>query len=213
MFTPIFESTTVVADGTKKLNLQDLKLRGKPEGDGFKERLIILDSAGKFSTEYTWWNAEGEWPEGWSLKGDADLVEDVTINMGEGFYLDVGGNDGVSLQVSGGVNLNTLSYNLPAGYGMAGNATPVKIDLQDVKLRGKPDGDGFKERLIILDSAGKFSTEYTWWNAEGEWPEGWSLKGEADLVEGVDFEPGEGFYLDVGNNDNVSLEIKPPITK
>ncbi len=201
VFTPIFENTTSTAEGVNKLDLQNLKLIGAADG----ETLQVVSTGGKFIETYYWFNAFGDYPEGWCRDQEGfEMAEGEYLEKGEAFYLNLKGD--AKLQTSGTVKLGTFERPLYAGYNMVGNATPYTIDLQNVKLVSATDGD----TLQVLNAAGKFVGTYYWFNAFGDYPEGWCHDQEGfEMVEvgTLPFGSGNGAYINV--RSNCSYKINP----
>ncbi len=217
-FAPMFEST----DSTKKFDIQNIRLEGS-SGDGMDFIQVITPEATLGDTYY-WMTTKGaDWLEkdGWyAFDQETYLCEEngnkVELTLGQGFYITVQGQS-VKVITSGGVRLSELKYPLNGGgnYTIVGNATPVDLDIQQIKLEGS-SGDGMDFIQVITPEATLGDTYY-WMTTEGaDWLEkdGWyAFDQETYLCEEndnkVEWKAGEGFYITV-NNNNVKLVLPPP---
>ncbi len=98
---------------------------------------------------------------------------------------------------------------------MAGNATPVEIDIQDIILKGDNIvGEGSDEFIQIINSDGSFGDKYVWYaeaTIDGEYfPACWG-DDEANPIE-MTVKAGEAFYIFV-RGAGISYEIKSLVQK
>ncbi len=213
-----------VNSGEATWNLQDIKLVGA-YGDGMTDSIIGYDSyACVTEDDYYWATVEGSifspvMQDGW-YKGalGTELVTDVTKPVGHGLYLNLG-SEGATVQYAGKVYED--GYTSPAlqtGYNMLGNATPVPLDLQQIKLVDAY-GDGMTDSIIGYDSYACITEDdYYWATVEGSIfspvkQDGW-YKGAlgTELVTGVTLQPGQGFYFNIGT-EGAKYQLPAVITQ
>ncbi len=215
----MFEST----DSTKKLDLQDIRLEGS-SGDGTDFIQVITPDA-QLGDKYYWMTTEGaDWldQDGWyGFDQETLLVGDrkVELTLGQGFYITVQ-KTGVKVITSGAVRLTSLGYPLNGNgqYTIVGNATPVDLDIQKLKLEGA-SGDGMDFIQVITPDA-KLGDKYYWMTTKGaDWLEqdGWyEFDQETFLCEdnenAVTMKAGEGFYITV-QNTGVKLMLPSAVAK
>ncbi len=195
-----------------------MKLVGNVQGDG-RESLRILDDNGVKEVEYFWYTADGYFGEegyesGWYTAGE-ELVDSVTFTRGKGLYLYINHSKNVSLQSSGNVAVKCYRIKLEQGVNVTGNATPIALDLQKIKLDANAAGDG-RESLRILDANGVKEEEYFWYTADGYFGEegyeaGWYTAGE-EFVQDVEIQPGQGLYIYKSSPKEVKLILPTPIS-
>ena len=192
------------------MSLQDIKLRGEGIAEGAVS-LQKLDEGGVTLGEYTWYDANnspaGE--EGWFDWSTFGLAEG-TVTQGEGVLIASGEDvSNLSIMNSGAVSKEETKITTVAGFNFTGNASPVAIDIQDIKLVDSSNlvGEG-KASLQFLDEGGVTTIEYTWYDANnspaGE--EGWFDWSTFSLAEG-DIDPSQGFLV---SSEIAGVIIKMP---
>lgn len=199
MVTPTF----VNVDGTE-YNIDDLKVNGAPDT---MANICVMNASGDWVGQYYWYNEavyEGvTYPAGWF---DIDGVEPagVTLRPGDAVYFYTN-QDGATIQSAGqvpeGVTLAT-----PAGYTMVGNASPIDLPIDNLKVTGAADT---LANICVMNAAGDWVGQYYWYNEatyEGvTYPAGWF---DIDGVEsaGITLKPGEAVYF-YTNQNGVSVSI------
>ncbi len=208
IWSPVFKSmgagaVDLTAIKPATTNLVDIS------GDG-KVVIFKLSTTGAYGTSYGWIGSKG----GWSSDGSTIIGKGVvTFSDGEGFamnnsvkVLPATGAEStartavaapITLFTSGEVDL-VCKNEVPYGYSISGNATPVAIDLVDVYpttlLGATISGDG-KVVVFKLGTDGKYGTSYGWIGSQN----GWSADGSTILTRGtVTFAPGEGYAMNNG---------------
>ena len=176
----------------------------KPTGDGvggYGDVVIqTMNAAGEWAGEYSWWTeANSGLPDGWY---DVDFNSaDVDIAYKQGVFVQAGAD--VKLTYSGSVAEGTVITEVPSGYSMSGNATPVALDIQTITPTGEGVG-GFGDVVIqTLNAAGEWAGEYSWWTeANSGLPDGWY---DVDFNPAeCEIAPGEGMFLQA--SDTITLE-------
>ena len=180
------------------LSLQDIKLSGEGIAEGTVS-LQKLDEGGVTLGEYTWYdeNNSPAGAEGWFDWSTFTLAEG-TVVQGEGVLIASGeGVSNLSITSSGAVSKDITEITTVAGFNFSGNASPVAIDIQKIKLVDSSNlvGEG-KASLQFLDEGGVTTVEYTWYDANnspaGE--EGWFDWSTFSLATG-DINPSQGFLI------------------
>lgn len=149
---------------------------------------------------------------GWCNK--SALVTDVCVEKGEAVCLDNESGSALTLRVSGEVVLTPVSKIFPAGYSLAGNMTPVTINMNDIEVyyRTSPDGEweifpsNNQVFLQKMDTEGGYlDPSYNYRSSKS----GWCNK--SSLVTNVTFAPGESFCLDNESGYEIQLRFKSPV--
>ena len=201
MITPSFTGV-----GQTSYDLQEIKLSGEGVlGEG-AENIQVVDSDGNISATYMWISKDisGAEEDGWC--DDSFSLVDVSLIQGQSVLLYTEG-DGVAT-VSGEVaTSNTKTYTVTAnlGFNPVGNATPVDVDIQNIKLSGDGIlGEG-AENIQIVDSDGNISATYMWISKDisGAEEDGWC----DDSFSLVDYtiKAGMGFLLYTEGEGAVTL--------
>ena len=183
-------------DGSANINIQDIKLDANT-AESWSDNLQILDDGGATIATYTYASADesGSEKDGW-LNGDAEYVDDVTIPYGAGILIDSANESAVTF--AGQVAAEDSVITAVAGFNFTGNNTPVAIDIQDIILG--ETAESWSDNIQILDEGGATTATYTFATADesGYEKDGW-LNGDAEYVEGITIEPGQGILIDIAN--------------
>ena len=184
------------------IDLQDIKCG---EGCSDSVSLQVLDSIGIGGDSYNWidWYenpATGETESCW-VDPEFNKVDKFPIEPGQGLW--VSADDATQTFLSSGrVGTSDVAIQLRAGGTMTGNATPVTIDLQEIRC-----GEGCSDSvsLQVLDSIGIGGNSYNWidWyeNPEtGETESCW-VDPEFNKVDKFPIEPGQGLWVSADSSD------------
>lgn len=159
---------------TSAMNLQELRITGYDHEGGFEGEINMqfLDSVGRTDAKYFWYDipADPDDPDsvafyGW-YDGDDELVEDLTITPGQGFWLFSDSKE-YSLQSAGQIITNSTAITLlDDGLYMVANPLPQDISLQEIAVGGYPAGDGFEGEINVqfLDTLGNMASKYFWYD-------------------------------------------------
>ena len=189
-------------------DLNNIKIVGG-DGSGMTEMIIGYDEDACLSGVDFYWNTAADTLMGpaedcWvtEMMGDTKAT-DVKLPAGSGLYLMLG-TDGAKVQYAGQVSDSAIVIkDLVAGYNMVGNATPVEIDLNDMKIVDG-DGSGMTEMIIGYDADACLSGVDYYWNSAtdtlmGPAEDCWVTEMMGDTkAENVKLQPGEGVYLMLG---------------
>ena len=208
---PTFKDVTA---NTATYDLQNIKLVGANVGDGASDYIEIWNENGAMTdTAYFYvTEAQGYDHDGWvtEMMGDT-YVDNVTLPLGQGFYLYVGSGNDVQVQYNGEVTKGNLtSPELPFGYNIVGNATPVTVDLQQIQLLGANVGDGASDYIEVWNENGAMTdTAYFYvTSAQGYDHNGWVTEMMGDTyATNVEYAPGQAFFLYVGSGDDVQVKL------
>ena len=149
---------------------------------------------------------------GWCNK--STLVTDVTLSYGETVCLNNIAGEPKDLQISGTVELTPTSKAFSSGYSLAGNMTPVTINMNDISVyyRSSPEAEwelftsNNQVFLQKMDAEGAYlDPSYNYRSSKS----GWCNK--SSLVTNVTFEPGESFCLNNISGYEIQLRFKSPI--
>jgi hypothetical protein len=164
------------------------------------------------ATKLGWYDNDGVKVEG---ENDVDLVNGEAILVNNGYK-----DQPVLFRVAGEVDLVCLN-NVPAGYALFGNSTPVTIKLSDIVMLhqdGEPFGTSGSRRcngaIVInkISAEGNYTDAYSFFTLATK--QGWydnagtKIEGENDVT----FAPGEAFLINNGYKDQpVKIQLPVPI--
>ena len=159
----------------------------------------IMDTDGKWIGTYNWYNEYTDpdtgdyYPAGWL---DEENNPAGTIKAGYGVYY-YSATVGARVQSAGEVS-GEVTIDVPAGYSMIGNATPVAINADSMSVSGVEDlGATFQ----TMNSAGKWIGTFNWYNEYTDpdtgdyYPAGWL---DADNNPAGMLNPGDAVYFYTG---------------
>ena len=200
----------VPVDGSSKVDLTDLEVKGYMEEEGYCDGLVYvqtLDEFGRTVATYTWMDdgmgGEGEF-YGWYADGAETPIEKgtVTFQPGEGIW-SYSQRNGLTIQSAGEVPTKAdIVVTLQESGLSVANPTPVTVDLTDTYITGYMEDEGYCDGLVYfqtLDEFGRTVATYTWMDdgmgGEGEFY-GWYADGaETPIEKGtVTVKPGEGLW-------------------
>ena len=183
------------------INLQSLIPSGSGVG-GYGDVVIqVMDSTGSWNGEYAWYTMDGAGMEdGWY---DTEMnLATATIAYKQGLFVQAGA--GVKLTYSGAVKQGTVETDVPNGYSMSGNATPVALNIQSIKPTGSGVG-GYGDVVIqTMNAEGSWDGEYAWYTMDGAGMEDGWYDTEMNLAE-RSIAAGEGIFLQA-SADGVKLQ-------
>jgi len=145
-----------------------MKLGADAAGDG-TEQIQVLDGDGLSPTSYVWLNENVGMDAGWY---DIDTWEpiDATIPVGNGFLMNASAE--MAITTSGEVAGEATTVDVPAGFSVLGNCSPVDVDIQVMALDEGAAGDG-TEQIQVLDADGLSPASYVWLNENVGMGAGW----------------------------------------
>lgn len=157
------------------------------------------DKDGYYGTTYGWIQARGGWCQGMTKATDILLASGEAVCFNSKV-------DGVTIQVSGEVELIPISKPLTVGYNLVGNMNPCKINIQDIiPYDGESQLSGANQVTFQkCDTEGNYGTSYGWLAARGGWCQGMTK------VTDVFLEPGEAFCINC-KVAGVVLTFKSPV--
>ena len=204
----IIPTFTDVSAASATYNLENVKVVNG-DGSGMTEAIIGYNENAVLTGDEYYWNtaedtfagpAEDCWVNG--MMGE-EKVTNVNLPLGTGLYLYLG-TEGASVRYAGQVCQDTVTTDLALGYNMVGNATPLTLDLNEIKLSAEADGSGMTEAIIGYNENAVLTGDEYYWNtadatfagpAEDCWVNG--MMGD-EKVTGVTVKPGQGFFLYIG---------------
>lgn len=199
-------------------DLQDLVPQG-PDGEDAGNYMFYIsqmDNGGATSTTYLYRTVDGDGApkNGWyNLDDEDEYMEGVTFKPGQAVFVNTDFGSGASIRSAGQVELGEISTPTPMGFCGICNPRPVTIDLQDVIPEG-PDGEdagNYMFYISLMDNGGATSTTYLYRSVDGDGApkNGWyNLDDEDEYIEGVTFEPGEGFFVNTDFSEGAQVTFK-----
>ena len=159
MVTPTFVN---VSGG--EYNIDDLQVVGV---DDTYADIQVMNSEGQWTGWYFWFNAYGDLPAGW-FDDTGTTPADITLKPGDAVFFNTS-VEGAKIQSAGQVP-GAITNSVPVGYSMVGNASPVAINLDDLKVIGVDDTYA---DVQIMSADGQWTGWYFWFNEYGDLPSGW----------------------------------------
>ena len=201
LFTVTF-SEVCNSDGTFNINCIKVYQDGAEYASNNKVILQKMDSTGTYLTSYNYRMSKGGWCK------TNTLQENVTLVNGEAVCINnVTGAD-IQLQVSGAVNINPWSAEIPTGYSLCGNMTPKTININDIVPYQNNEIYPSNNKVVLqkMDSTGTYLTSYNYRMTKGGWCK------TNTLQEDITLEPGEAFCLNNVTGAPITLKFKSPVT-
>ena len=202
-----FVAPTFKNVSSSKINIQEISISGDNITE-WVDNIQILDEGGATVSQYMWLNAfsMGE-KAGW-YDLEKNEYASATLNPGDSILIETL-NEGALITFSGAVADSVITLTSVCGFNFVGNATPVSINIQDVKI----SGDNLTEwvdNIQILDEGGATVKQYMWLNAfsMGEKAGWYDLEKNEYVNETI--EAGQGFLLETTNAD-VTITIPPAL--
>ena len=180
------------------IDLQSIKCNEEAED---LVTLMTLDNLGGTVDTYFWSTYKGNfcWLDGDTMKP----AEGVAFEPGQAFWVQ-SDDAGLIFQSAGQVNTSDIVVELDDDGGsiIAGNATPVEIDIQDVYCEEEAED---LVTLMTLDNLGGTVDTYFWSSYKGNycWLDGDTMK----PAENVKFAPGQAFWI---QSDDAGFTITFP---
>jgi len=172
-------STFLAINGSYKIS--DIKVSGA-EGAG-ADGIQKINADGSWGDLYYYYTMDGSgWLEdGWYLSDGVTPVSDSDIiDVGEAFM--VTSSSGMSFTFAGQVADTNPEVNVPAGFSMVGNPTPVTVKISQISVTGA-DGAG-ADGIQKINADGSWGDLYYYYTLDGSgWLEdGWYLSDGATPV-------------------------------
>ena len=197
LFTPTFADVGV--DG---VDLQNVKLVNATGSEG--EFIQTFTASGALNPAYSYLTMDADsMDDGW-YDGDWNLVEGETITAGKGFlFWNTSGT--ASLKFSGEVVKGTQALPVSVGYSIMGNASPVAVDIQDMKLLNATGSEG--EFIQTFTASGALNPAYSYLTMDADgMDDGW-YDGDWNMVEET-VQPGAAFLM--WNTKAAELKLQLP---
>ncbi len=179
--------------------MQDIKVSGDGLAGG-DVQIQTLTAGGATDRTFYWvpTSEVGDYDmeaEGW-FDADNWVIAEKTLSEGEGFVT-MSSAEGAKITYSGEVVNGATEFEIPSNVGVAGNATPVAIDLQAIVVTAEGAAGG--DVQIQTLTAGGATDRTFYWIPESEAGdyemsgEGWFDADNWVVASEVEFAAGEGF--------------------
>ena len=171
-----------------------------------KVNIQKMSTDGAYLTQYGYRNTKGGWCTGLTFVG-RDVV---TFAAGEAMCINNTTGAEVQLQVSGAVDIEPWSGEIPTGYSLIGNMTPNTIDIQDIvpyDMDGNVITVNAKVNIQKMSSDGAYLTQYGFRQGKGGWCSGLTFLGTG----AVTFAPGEAACINNTTGSSIKLKYKSPL--
>ena len=186
-------STFKAINGSYKIS--DIKVAGA-EGAG-SDSIQKINADGSWGDMYYYYTLDGSgWLEdGWYLEDGVTPVSDTdVIGVGEAFMVTSASD--ISFTFAGEVMNSNPEVDVPAGFSMVGNPTPVTVKISQIGVTGA-DGAG-SDSIQKINADGSWGDMYYYYTLDGSgWLEdGWYLEDGATPVSDTDvLEAGESIMF------------------
>jgi len=200
-FVLVAPSFTAVGGG--EYNLADFKLGANAADDG-SIQIQVLTDAGVNEQTYIWLGANMGYEPGWY---DFDLWTQIsaTIKPGQGFLINIpSGGEAPDVTTAGEVALESKQVELPTGFTILGNTTPVDQNISKFTLADDAKSDG-SIQIQVLTTAGVNEVTYVWLGEDMGMDPGWYDFGSWSAIT-VDIKAGEALLFN-NPNDPTTLTI------
>ena len=166
---------------------------------------IPADEAGDYEMQEAGWFDVDEWAP----------AANVKFGDGEGFLTSNDYGDGATITFAGQVSSGSTVFPIAENYSVAGNASPVAIDINDMVVSGEGIGAG-QIQIQTLTSGAATDRTFFWIPADeaGDYEmedEGWFDVDEWAPAANVEFAAGEGFLLSNDFGEGATLTIPSPL--
>ena len=163
--------------------------------------LMTLDNIGNTIDTYYWTTYKGDFC--WLDDATMKPATDVSFVPGAAFWVQ-SDDAGLIFQSAGQVNTSDIVVELDdeGGSVIAGNATPVEIDIQDIYCEEEAED---LVTLMTLDNLGNTIDTYYWTTYKGSYC--WLDDSTMKPAENVNFAPGQAFWV---QSDDAGFTITFP---
>ena len=185
--------------GENTIDIQDIVLSGS---DGFGSEVFSLWEGAPSAVEgsgYAYWLES----DGFYWEDDA-MGTEFSLEPGQGFVLETS-NEGIGVNFAGEVSDKDANLDLVNGYNFFGNPFAEPISIQNIVVNGS---EGFGMEIFSRWEGAPSAIEgsgYAYWQE----PDGFYWEDDAMGTE-YWIQPGEGFVIECGNSDGLSITIKSP---
>ncbi len=169
------------------------------EGECFVQ---ILDSLGRGTASYYWYDLPDDGLYGWLDGADEPVTQgQITFAPGEAYWVKAP-SASYSIQSAGQVPNADIEVILRNGFKMIANPSPVNVDLNEITVTGYDEVAEGECFVQILDSLGRGTASYYWYDLPDDGLYGW-LDGADEPVEAgaLSFTPGEGVWVKAPNTN------------
>ncbi len=180
--------------------VSDIKVSGAPGGGNDTAQLMNAD--GTWGTTYTYLTEdEMGVPDGWYKDGFGDeaVTDEDVIMKGQAFIISSPAE--FTLTVSGVVEAGIVSVDVPTGWSIIGNPTPVAVKISDIIMTGAAGGGN--DTAQKMQASGKWGQMYTYLTEdEMGVADGWYRAGFGDeaVTDEDTLEPGESMIFSSVNS-------------
>ena len=150
----------------------------------------VVNEDGSWGTQGFWFNAYDDLPAGWFTDGTGLTPADITLKPGQAvfFYTSASGAKAQSAGQVSGIITNSVSV----GCSMIGNATPVDVAIDDIKLLNVEDT---MATVQVVNADGSWGTQGFWFNAYDDLPSGWFTDGTGLTPAEITLTPGQSVFF------------------
>lgn len=194
-FTPTFKNVTEA-----EYSMDDILV---VDGDSYAGQvyLQVMDDQGDYGESFTYWGSTLGW-------FSDTAAEKPTLKPGQSLCVNNVTGSTIYFQVSGEVALENKNM-IPVDLYLWGNATPVDVDLNDVKvvdvdgeINDAVAGNVFFQ-LIDESGSGDYGDTFTYWGSDIGW--------YSDVIEVPTLAPGQCGCVNNTTGDTVYFKVPSPL--
>lgn len=158
--------------------------------DDTKATVQVVNKDGTWGTRGVWFNAYEELPAGWFTDASGETPADIMLEPGQAVFFKTT-EKGASFQTAGQV-AEDITIELPVGYSMIGNSTPLEMPIDSLTLIGVDDT---KATVQVVNADGSWGARGVWFNAYEELPSGWFTDASGETPAGIVLAPGQSVFF------------------
>ena len=185
---------------TESFKISDIKVSGAFGAGGDTVQKIEADGSWGSLYYYMTMDGSGWLKDGWYKEDQMTPVDDTdVVGVGEALFVSAG--SAMTFTYSGVVISGKPVVQVPTGYSMVGNPTPIQIKISDIEVSGAFGAGGDTVQKIEAD--GSWGSLYYYMTMEGSgWlKDGWYKEDQMTPVDDTDMLAiGDGLFVSASNN-------------
>ena len=185
---------------TGNFKISDIKVTGAFGAGGDTVQKIEADGSWGALYYYMTLDGSGWLEDGWYKEDQMTPVDDTDIiGVGEALFVSAGSD--MTFTYAGEVMAGKPVVQIPTGYSMVGNPTPIQIKISDIEVTGAFGAGG--DTVQKIEANGSWGALYYYMTLDGSgWLEdGWYKEDQMTPVDDADvLIVGDGLFVSASNN-------------
>ena len=199
------------------VDIQSIKVAGEGLAGG-QVQIQTMTAGGTTDRTFAWITADeaGDYDmegEGW-YDADEGVAAEMTFEIGEGFVTMNDFGEGATVTYAGAVPMGATEIPLAPNVSLAGNSTPVSLDIQSIVCSGEGLAGG-QIQIQTMTSGGTTDRTFAWITADEAVDYDMEGEGWYDADEGVTaemtFAPGAGFVVMNDYGEGATMTLPSPL--